>query len=55
MGQHATDKTEGKECSECGIMFERTHYYPVLCDTCYNEYLRDEDEPPHPRAKHVEL
>lgn len=55
MTQEEFDKKEGKQCTKCDVLFEHKHYYPVLCNDCYNE---EEDEgitPELPRAKYVEL
>lgn len=35
MGDVADDMIEGFTCSWCGIYFERSHGYPVLCEECY--------------------
>lgn len=55
MGEIAQNCQDGKQCSECGVIFERKHYYPVLCDDCYNGYLDIGETPSLPRTKHVEL
>ena len=35
MGQAADDLIDGFVCSQCGIYFEQSHGYPVLCAECY--------------------
>ena len=37
MGQAAEDLIEGFVCSWCGIYFEASHGYPVLCQACYRQ------------------
>ena len=37
MGQAAEDLIEGFVCSWCGIYFEQSHGYPVLCSHCYRK------------------
>lgn len=55
MGSIADDIEVGKQCSECGVMFEKEHGYPVVCTDCFNGYLDNQDVPDLPRAKIVEL
>lgn len=35
MGQIADDMIDGTSCSWCGVYFEGTHGYPVLCNDCF--------------------
>ena len=37
MGEITDDLIEGQSCSLCGIYFQKSHGYPVLCLTCWNE------------------
>lgn len=34
MGELADDMIEGASCSWCGVYFEGTHGYPVVCKDC---------------------
>ena len=37
MGEIADDNIDGACCSWCGVYFEASHGYPVVCDTCWKE------------------
>lgn len=51
MGQVANDMINGLSCSECGIYFEESHGYPVVCSSCNDP--EDDDQPP--KATNKEL
>jgi len=36
MGEIADDMIDGSSCSHCGIYFEDSHSYPVLCHNCFD-------------------
>ncbi len=42
MGEIADDVIEGFSCSHCGIYFDQSHGYPVLCEDCYHNETPDE-------------
>lgn len=41
MGDIADDIMDGNACSRCGVYFEESHGYPILCKRCYDEELKD--------------
>jgi hypothetical protein len=55
MGDIADDITIGKQCSYCGVMFEKPHGFPVQCIECDNEDLEDGFTPDVPRATEQEI
>ena len=42
MGELANDKMNGLSCYYCGVYFEKEHGYPVLCKSCWDDFI------PHP-------
>ncbi|KKN24613.1 hypothetical protein LCGC14_0892970 [marine sediment metagenome] len=54
MGQISDDMIEGLQCSHCGICFEESHGYPVLCTDCY-EHESPEERAGIPKATIKEL
>jgi hypothetical protein len=38
MGDIAEDIISGKQCSECGICFEKACGFQVLCKRCWTQY-----------------
>lgn len=42
MGELANDMVDGLSCSWCGVYFEESHGYPVVCKSC----SKDEDYDP---------
>jgi hypothetical protein len=50
MGGFAKDMIQGRTCSHCGIMFEKEHGHPVLCNACYFE-ADDEDKKIYVKAR----
>lgn len=54
MGELADDMIEGRSCSECGIYFEQSHGFPVLCEDCYDNSSKEE-RAGLPRATENEL
>jgi len=55
VGEYANDTINGLSCSWCGVYFEESHGYPVVCDSCREEtddYNSESDPQP---AKHDEL
>jgi hypothetical protein len=37
MGEIAEAIYEGAQCSECGVCFQESHGYPVLCEDCHKD------------------
>lgn len=46
---------DGKQCSECDVVYERPHWKEVLCVDCFESYLEDGIQPDLPKASGVEL
>lgn len=42
MAEIAEDTIDGTKCFLCGVYFEKTHGYPVLCDDCYKNMTKEE-------------
>lgn len=42
MGENADDMIDGACCSHCGIYFEDSHGYPVLCKSCFDSETKEE-------------
>lgn len=42
MGEIADGMIEGFSCSWCGVCFEESHGYPVVCQDCYKNWKREE-------------
>lgn len=42
MGEIADDMIDGYACSWCGIYFDGEHGYPVVCSSCYGDWLEDD-------------
>jgi len=38
MGEIAEDMVDGQSCSWCGVYFEHSHGYPVICVDCYTDW-----------------
>lgn len=56
MGQIADDIRIGFQCSNCGVCFEKEHDYPVLCEDCYADELKETGRTPDvPKATNPEL
>lgn len=36
MGEIADSMIDGDSCQECGVCFEVSHGFPVLCGDCWN-------------------
>lgn len=52
----ADDLIDGLCCSWCGIYFEESHGYPVLCDDCWNDPdCTEEDKENLQRSLYSEL
>ncbi len=51
MGQTADDAVEGFACSWCGIYFEESHGYPVICTGCFKEWKKNEGIGSESKAK----
>jgi len=41
VGEIADDMVSGRSCSWCGIYFEKEHGYPVLCQSCYQDWRKE--------------
>ena len=41
MGDIADDMECGFQCSWCGVCFEEEHGYPVACDSCWREAMKN--------------
>lgn len=46
MGQVANDLINGRSCSWCGIYFDESHGYPVVCEDCGSDDDYDEENDP---------
>ena len=42
MGEIADDMINGNSCSWYGIYFREAHGYPVLCQSCYQNWHREQ-------------
>ncbi len=42
MGKIADLMINGKQCSHCGMCFEKEHGCPVLCQDCYENETEEE-------------
>jgi hypothetical protein len=54
MGEMADDIADGFVCSHCGVYFEHSHGYPVLCHGCFDTETKKE-RAGLPRATEPEL
>ena len=41
MGETADDMIDGFSCSFCGVYFDEEHGYPVVCNSCWSDLLKD--------------
>ena len=41
MSEIADDMIGGFSCSWCGIYFEESHGYPVICRGCYRDWQKE--------------
>jgi len=56
MGEIVDDMIDGWSCSVCGMYFEESHGYPVLCDDCHERERRlTGKEPQTPKATEKKL
>lgn len=42
MGEYAGMIADGGQCSWCGVCFEEEHGYPVACNSCWQDALKDQ-------------
>jgi len=41
MGEIADDMVEGFACTWCGVYFEQSHGYPVVCTSCFDGWRQE--------------